>query len=567
MWLDVIIAFSCGFGGLCSGWVMHGLHKNASSDVTARGHDDSPSDSDNEPSTGEPSREQLSEVAGKLRNYAASMAADVDAHQSRVQAVNDSLQEQDSVAAPADILASVNDLIRANEVMQQQLHSAQDRIQEQTLKLETAEKQAQTDALTRVANRRAFDGYLDECHRRGPERTGALAILDVDHFKQFNDVYGHRAGDEVLRVVAGVLNARLQQDGLVARFGGEEFAVLLNPQDQQETLQRIEQARQAICSREIPFEGQCLRVTACIGVAFLRTGESKEQWLQRADDALYRCKDRGRDNAHWMDGDTPRKITPWNDATPAIAGAAEPATKTPTDKNSADHSVADETSEGIVKGHDELRGDTPPERSPATDAKDTVASKKTARNKSTSTEEPPAGHQEPNRDDDETDDPPSRKPAARAFAYLPDRLSLSETFQDLNRRSQAMQLATYVLAIRFNGDPSSFKMRSLLQVVRASSRNVDHIGCEDDCTLLLIMPSADAGAANQRGQQICNAAASLQLGSDDVQDGNPVSVGIAESTTESSFDELADIALGNAVAASENDGEPVRASTLPVASV
>ena len=104
-----------------------------------------------------------------------------------------------------------------------------DRIQQQTMQIESAERRAETDALTQVPNRRAFDAYL-KCvvTQRGPGAAGTLALLDVDLFKQFNDVYGHRAGDEVLRVVANVLHSHLQPFGLVARFGGEEFAIILD---------------------------------------------------------------------------------------------------------------------------------------------------------------------------------------------------------------------------------------------------------------------------------------------------------------------------------------------------
>ena len=127
-------------------------------------------------------------------------------------------------------------------------------------------------------------------------------------FKQFNDVYGHRAGDEVLRVVANVLHSHLQPYGLVARFGGEEFAIILDECPISEAAQKIEKARVAIGQLVIEFEGQPLRVAASAGVATLLEDETVESWLQRTDDALYYSKEQGRNCAHRMQGKKPSLI-------------------------------------------------------------------------------------------------------------------------------------------------------------------------------------------------------------------------------------------------------------------
>ena len=176
------------------------------------------------------------------------------------------------------------------------------------MQLESAERRAETDALTQVPNRRAFDAYVKRRHAEGPGGAGTLALLDVDLFKQFNDVYGHRAGDEVLRVVANVLHSHLQPYGLVARFGGEEFAIILDECPISEAAQKIEKARVAIGQLVIEFEGQPLRVAASAGVATLLEDETVESWLQRTDDALYYSKEQGRNCAHRMQGKKPSLI-------------------------------------------------------------------------------------------------------------------------------------------------------------------------------------------------------------------------------------------------------------------
>jgi len=252
--------------------------------------------------------EQLTQVASRLRDFATTMVENVDAHQTRVQAVSEELQENTGSASSEVVLAAVSQLIESNESMQNQLQSAKDRIQQQTMQIESAERRAETDALTQVPNRRAFDTYLKRRHAAGPGAAGTLALLDVDLFKQFNDVYGHRAGDEVLRVVANVLHSHLQPYGLVARFGGEEFAVVLDECPISEAAVEVEKARVAIGHLVIEFEGQPLRVAASAGVATLMEEETVESWLQRADDALYFSKSEGRNCGHRMQGKKPSLI-------------------------------------------------------------------------------------------------------------------------------------------------------------------------------------------------------------------------------------------------------------------
>ena len=303
MWLDLAIALSCGGGGLVCGWIMHaiggfGNHTLVKQAAASINHDEVQV---------KPADERIVEVADRLKSYAVSMAADVDAHQTKVQAVNNSLIESGETS-PEAVVQAVNQLIAANEAMQTQLQQAQDQIHEQAEQIESAEHRATTDALTRVPNRGAFDKHLEHRHSLGPGKAGTLALLDVDHFKKFNDVYGHRAGDEVLRVVAKILHVRLQGYGLVARYGGEEFVVILDGYSVDQAKDLIEAARSRLASGRFIFEDKRLRVSASAGVAELVEIESTEQWLQRADDAMYQSKEAGRDCAHWMDGTNPIRI-------------------------------------------------------------------------------------------------------------------------------------------------------------------------------------------------------------------------------------------------------------------
>lgn len=158
---------------------------------------------------------------------------------------------------------------------------------------------ATLDALTGVANRRHFFDLA----RREVERAEryhhplSLLMIDVDHFKQFNDTYGHVAGDQALRAIAARLRDNLRENDSIGRFGGEEFLVLLPETGSEQALQVAERLRGAIGARPITTDEGEVGVTVSIGVASCagaRQPLSVEQLLKRADDALYVAKRRGR---------------------------------------------------------------------------------------------------------------------------------------------------------------------------------------------------------------------------------------------------------------------------------
>ncbi|HWU04664.1 MAG TPA: diguanylate cyclase [Novosphingobium sp.] len=169
--------------------------------------------------------------------------------------------------------------------------------------METLAHQAMTDPLTALANRRAFDEALAACldsapagEAQGePARPGCLAIFDLDHFKQVNDVHGHATGDRVLVRFAAVLRASVRGGDVVARLGGEEFAVLLAGAS-------VEQAR-LVCDRirlrlaaseELALSGAPVHVTVSAGITVLAPGDTLEAVKAAADAALYRAKNSGR---------------------------------------------------------------------------------------------------------------------------------------------------------------------------------------------------------------------------------------------------------------------------------
>lgn len=162
------------------------------------------------------------------------------------------------------------------------------------------EKQARTDFLTGLANRRQFEQSLDREWRRAA-RTGAdlsLILFDADHFKQLNDRHGHAVGDEMLKLIAGVLDSCARRPGdLPARIGGEEFAMLLAGTNAEGARFVAERVRSVLREKSLPLHGGIPVVTLSAGIAATsgRRAGSSSDFLAAADAALYRAKEEGRD--------------------------------------------------------------------------------------------------------------------------------------------------------------------------------------------------------------------------------------------------------------------------------
>ena len=162
--------------------------------------------------------------------------------------------------------------------------------------LEVQRQKALLDPLTGLPNRAAWSERLDHevnaWHQRG--NSLSLAMLDLDHFKRINDGYGHLAGDKVLKIIANVLRKRLRSTDFIARFGGEEFVLLMPNSSLADALAVGEVLRAAIEACPFHFKGEPVTVTVSMGVAQFLPGERSDLALKRADAALYRAKAAGR---------------------------------------------------------------------------------------------------------------------------------------------------------------------------------------------------------------------------------------------------------------------------------
>lgn len=155
---------------------------------------------------------------------------------------------------------------------------------------------AHTDCLTGLGNRRALDLALTDALQQYVQdrRDFGFLILDVDHFKQFNDKHGHRAGDVVLSELGGLLLDSLPEVGICSRYGGEEFGVLMANTCSRQGYDRMQALLERIATHWIEIEGGRYRVTASAGLTISQPNDTVGDIIQRADIALYLAKSNGR---------------------------------------------------------------------------------------------------------------------------------------------------------------------------------------------------------------------------------------------------------------------------------
>ena len=183
--------------------------------------------------------------------------------------------------------------------LQQQLEESKTRTVELQRQVETLRVENLTDPLTLIGNRQYFDESLACLTAVATDSGEPLSLLfcDIDHFKNFNDKFGHQVGDQVLRLVAGLIKNTLRDGDVVGRYGGEEFGMILPATPLITAKAAAERIRGAIMAREVRKRGSEAsfgRITISIGVAQLRDGETSLALVRRADECLYMAKRSGR---------------------------------------------------------------------------------------------------------------------------------------------------------------------------------------------------------------------------------------------------------------------------------
>lgn len=199
----------------------------------------------------------------------------------------------------AALVEETRSAIAEKHAYQQKLGSTRDEIEQLRSTLAALQCESQTDALTGLANRKQFDLALGVAVRNAKESAEPLTLLmcDIDHFKAINDTWGHPIGDDVLRLIGGMVRNVARARDVAARYGGEEFAMVLPDTSLQAAAAIAERLRLSIQSREVVQRStgaRLGRITVSIGLAEWQAGDSERALVERADACLYAAKKAGR---------------------------------------------------------------------------------------------------------------------------------------------------------------------------------------------------------------------------------------------------------------------------------
>jgi len=197
------------------------------------------------------------------------------------------------------LIEETRDIKKTNKDMAQSLTTMNKVIDSLRSDMKSLSSVAMTDQLTGIANRRAFDKTIREMIDQFVENRQpfSLLMIDIDHFKQFNDTYGHAIGDKVLVYVAGALKDGVKGDDVVARYGGEEFAIFLPETDYAGAMAVGEHVRKKIAQKRLTLSARQKslgKITISVGVAVAHAQDDEFLLMERADKGLYQAKRNGR---------------------------------------------------------------------------------------------------------------------------------------------------------------------------------------------------------------------------------------------------------------------------------
>jgi diguanylate cyclase len=234
----------------------------------------------------------LRQATGRTEEYGARL----DAYSAQLDQSN-SLDRLRAVIT--GLMVETRRVAEENKQLEMQLTRSAVEIVELRENLANVQREAVTDALTGIANRKSFDQKLRDAVRNALETGEPLSLLmaDIDHFKSFNDTYGHQLGDQVLRLVARTLTESVKGRDTAARYGGEEFAIILPQTRLKDAIGLAEQIRRTITRRHIirrDTGDDFGTITLSIGISAYRVGEALIETIRRADAALYAAKNSGR---------------------------------------------------------------------------------------------------------------------------------------------------------------------------------------------------------------------------------------------------------------------------------
>ena len=256
--------------------------------------------------------QRLGELAQHLAERIGGLSAGAKRYGASLGAAN---QAAATMSDRTQIMQLVGSILAETAVMQDQAQQLSQHLAESTSHihdlrrdLQEAWREARTDALTGLANRRHLDAALRAAAAQAIEHcaTVSLVLADIDNFKALNDRYGHQVGDAALRQIAATLRGGTRPTDLVGRYGGEEFALILPGTNLRGSFGLADRLRHAVANTRLQIRqtGEGLgRLTISMGVASYHPGETVADWVQRADNALYEAKRAGRNRVVALDHD------------------------------------------------------------------------------------------------------------------------------------------------------------------------------------------------------------------------------------------------------------------------
>ncbi len=254
-------------------------------------------------------RQATLRVLVELLQAVEQMSGDVESHNSEIR---QTAHHVDALPVPGEmeavkqtLLGHMRALLRSNQALQEDLLCTRYRMEEQAQEIDHVRREARTDALTSVANRKAFDEklHLLLADWRRESKPFVLLMVDVDHLKRINDAHGHQAGDQALARIGHWLREWVREGDFVGRYGGDEFAILLPATDRDTGLQLAEAIRELAAERasRVTYRGEQVALSLSIGLSAVAPDDTEESIIRRADQALYKAKLRGRNQVQCDD--------------------------------------------------------------------------------------------------------------------------------------------------------------------------------------------------------------------------------------------------------------------------
>lgn len=237
----------------------------------------------------------LSEALGMTSSYDASLSGAAK----ELSLAKQAEQAEQIKSIIESLLRSTGEMRESNKTLEDRLILAKSEISNLQQSLEAIRAESLTDPLTGLGNRKYFDRMIGMAVQSALASGEPLSLLlfDIDHFKSFNDSYGHLTGDQVLRLVGLSLKQTIKGQDITARYGGEEFAVVLPNTALRQALTVADHIRRAVMAKELKKKstGEILgRITISVGVSMLKQGDDTEALIERADACLYAAKRNGR---------------------------------------------------------------------------------------------------------------------------------------------------------------------------------------------------------------------------------------------------------------------------------